>query len=105
MVVLPGLWVKNINSIKWGPLKRRASIKYLIFDKDETLTDLNQSPISKHLTLNTFRDIFNNFESNVFLLSNNKINLIDETALNPLRSEISYKLREGSFRIIFYKKL
>ena len=95
MVVLPGLWVKNLNSIKWGALKRRASIKYLIFDKDETLTDLNESQISKNLKLNTFRDIFTNFKTNVFLLSNNKINLINESALNPLRNEITYKLRDG----------
>lgn len=102
-MALPNLWVKNINSVYWSKLGKKGNIKFLIFDKDETLTRLNKSPISDHLKLDTFRDIFSEFKSNIFLVSDNRKNFIDESRLNVLKNEVDFKLRNG--KIIFFLNL
>jgi predicted HAD superfamily phosphohydrolase YqeG len=90
-----GLRVKSINNIRWDVLKKKSNVRFLIFDKDETITDYNVPHISEKIHLDTFRDIFHNFETNVFMLSNNRNHLLDETALEPLKKEIKYNLRNG----------
>ena len=57
----PHIKVKNINQINFEYLKSNLGIKYIIFDKDDTLTYHNQSFLAteiKNTTIAKISDIF-----------------------------------------------
>ena len=95
-IFLPNLSVKNINYINWKFLKESIGIKYLVFDKDDTLTLNNTSEINKILKFDTFKEIFFNFERNVFLCSNNKKPDLKMIYQSNLKKIINYELRNGN---------
>ena len=95
--VTPNLWVKNINHIKWRVLRNELKIKYLVFDKDDTLTLHDESTISSNIKMETFRELFQVYSNNVFYFSNNDNNFLSEDKLEPLKSEIEYEFRTGTW--------
>lgn len=90
-----GIRIKSINNIKWRELQTITKIRYVVFDKDETITDFNKPEILDTIKMDTFRELFRVYKTNVFMLSNNRNHLLDEAALQPLKSEIDYELRDG----------
>ena len=66
----PHVYVKDINEINFSFLKSELGIKYLIFDKDDTLSSHNCNFLHHSIQKSTLLEISTLFKENVFICSN-----------------------------------
>lgn len=102
MSTVPHLFVRNAGQVRYKTLKQKLGIKYLIFDKDNTLTFHNQENLLPELKTEFFYELIENFYGNVFLLTNNYFTDITEPDFNDFRRMLGLPLfsREGKFCLV-----
>ena len=99
-LIYPYVGCPTINHVNFQFLKEGLGIKYLILDKDDTLTIHDSDKLHSSIEPRKIREIIDLYKDRVFLVSNNKNPFdVDFTpALNDLVK------KENSFRIIKTKK-
>ena len=95
---IPHLYARNINQINWKALADNLGIKYLVFDKDDTLTLHDSANIHESLTDHTFQAIFRKFHpKHVFICSNNSNFTFNEAGLENVKETIGISSNNGIF--------
>lgn len=90
--LFPNIYCKNIANINFQYLNS-IGIRYIIFDKDNTLTNHNEHIINNEI-YNTFKNIYDNSKIETIIVSNNKIKnniKIDINTEIPLKKTLSKK--------------
>ncbi len=68
----PNFYFKNINYIDFEYLKKNHGIRFLIFDKDDTLTVHHNNELHSVILSSTIISVLDNFGRNSFICSNNR---------------------------------
>ena len=70
--IKPHLVCQNINSINFAFLKNSLGIKYLIFDKDDTITAHHVEELHKDIDTSRLRELVHLYKNNIFIVSNSR---------------------------------
>ena len=86
---IPQQYVKTINNVDIDSLKRMG-IKYIVFDKDQTLTSTYSSDYHSKISILPFQESFG--EKNLAILSNSVGSNNDENFEEAIQTELKMKI-------------
>ena len=70
--ISPHIQIRSLNNLNFEYLKNSLNIKYLIFDKDDTLTNHHLETIHPSINTNTIQSICKHFPNRSFIVSNSR---------------------------------